>query len=124
MKDSEIRQEALRRSWDLELLRKEGMEVENASHGGAEISGENGDIFKLGPYSCRNLQYRQKLNDQQHKSRKKSTKVIPALEEIYNPYGNPEIQISDNGLPFNSKAMENFTQSKYIEMKKIPLLHP
>lgn len=31
----------------------------------------------------------------------KVTKVIPALEDIYNAYGNPEIQISDNGPPFN-----------------------
>ena len=39
----------------------------------------------------------------------RSTKVIPALKEIYNAYGNLEIQISDNGPPFKSKAMENFT---------------
>ena len=54
----------------------------------------------------------------------KSTKVIPALEEIYNAYGNPVIQISDNWQPFNSKAKEIFTQNKNIEMKKIPPLHP
>ena len=48
----------------------------------------------------------------------RSIKVIPALEEIFNAYGNPEMQISDNGPPFNSKAMENFTQNKNIEMKK------
>ena len=54
----------------------------------------------------------------------RSTKVIPALKEIYNAYGNLEIQISDNGPPFKSKAMENFTQNKNIEMKKIPPLHP
>ena len=49
--------------------------------------------------------------------------VIPTLEEIYNACGNPEIQISDNRPPFNSKAMENFTQNKNIELKKIPPLH-
>ena len=54
----------------------------------------------------------------------KSTKVIPALEEIYNAYGNPVIQISDNGQPFNSKVMEYFTQNINIEMKKIQPFHP
>ena len=73
LKDNKIRQEALKRSWDLESLRKEGIKIESASHGGAEISGENGDILKLGPYSYRNMQDREKLNDQQHKNRKKST---------------------------------------------------
>ena len=47
------------------------MKIESASRGGAEISGENRDVFKLGPYSYRNMQDRQKLNDQQHKSGKK-----------------------------------------------------
>ena len=32
----------------------------------------------------------------------KSDRVIPAPEEIYNTYGNPKLQISDNGPPFNS----------------------
>ena len=39
------------------------MKIENATHGGAEISSENEDIFKLGPYSYRNMQDIQKLND-------------------------------------------------------------
>ena len=39
----------------------------------------------------------------------RSTKVIPPLEEIYIAYGNPEIQISDNGPHFILKAMKNFT---------------
>ena len=47
------------------------MKIETASHGRADISGENRDVFKLGPYSYRNMQDRQKLNDQQHKSGKK-----------------------------------------------------
>ena len=54
---------SIKRSWNLESLRKEGMKIENATHGGAEISSENEDIFKLGPYSYRNMQDRQKLND-------------------------------------------------------------
>ena len=36
----------------------------------------------------------------------KADKVIPALEEIYDEYGYPENQISDNGPPFNSKKNE------------------
>ena len=31
----------------------------------------------------------------------KADKVIPALTEIYETYGNPDVQISDNGPPFN-----------------------
>ena len=73
LKDNDIRHEALKKSWNLGSLRKEGMNIESASRGGAEISGENGDVFKLGTYSYRNMRDRQKLKDQQHKSRKKST---------------------------------------------------
>ena len=29
--------------------------------------------------------------------------VIPAMEQIYNSYGNPDVHRSDNGPPFNSK---------------------
>ena len=47
------------------------MKIESASCDGAEITGENWDISNLGPYSYRNMPNRQKLNDQQHKSRKK-----------------------------------------------------
>ena len=31
----------------------------------------------------------------------RADKVIPALTEIYETYGNPDVQISDNGPPFN-----------------------
>ena len=48
----------------------------------------------------------------------RSTEVIPALEEIYNAYGNPVIQISDNRQPFNSKAMDYFTQNINNENEK------
>ena len=47
------------------------MKIESASCDGAEITGENWDISNLGPYSYRNMPNRQKLTDQQHKSRKK-----------------------------------------------------
>eukprot|EP00111_Clytia_hemisphaerica_P007559 TCONS_00021958-protein len=41
----------------------------------------------------------------------KADKVIPALAEIYDEYGYPENQISDNGPPFNSRKMEEFTKT-------------
>ena len=51
-------------------------------------------------------------------------KVLPALSEIYDTYGNPRNQLSDNGSPFNSKAMEQFTQKRDINPEKTPPLHP
>ena len=50
--------------------------------------------------------------------------VLPALGDIYNSYGNPITQLSDNGPPFNSTAMEHFARKRNIELKKIPPLHP
>ena len=35
--------------------------------------------------------------------------VIPVLAETYNSFGNPDIQKSDNGPPFNSQEMNKFT---------------
>ena len=43
-----MHQEALKKSWDLDNLWREGMKVESAARGGAEINGEdiqNGCIF-------------------------------------------------------------------------------
>ena len=54
----------------------------------------------------------------------KAAKVLPALANIYNTLGNPEQQISDNGPPFNSKEMEDFTAKRNISLQKIPPLHP
>jgi hypothetical protein len=51
-------------------------------------------------------------------------KVIPALTEIYETYGNPDVQISDNGPPFNSIQMPNFAKTKDIKLQKSPPLHP
>ena len=47
----------------------------------------------------------------------KADKVIPAMKEIYNEYGSPEVQISDNGPPFNSEKMRQFTSSHGIETR-------
>ena len=44
-----IREEALLKSWDLQKLRTEGMKIEGASKGRAEIAGDS--LYKLGKYS-------------------------------------------------------------------------
>lgn len=54
----------------------------------------------------------------------KAEKVLPVLEEIYGAYGNPAKQLSDNGPPFNSKAMETFSNARGIQLQKISPLHP
>ena len=54
----------------------------------------------------------------------KSEKVIPALKDIYDNFGNPQTQISDNGPPFNSVKMEQFSKQRGIHLQKIPPLHP
>ena len=54
----------------------------------------------------------------------KAEKVIPAMKEIYNTYGNPVTQISDNGPPFNSRKMVEFTTQRGIEKQLIPPHHP
>lgn len=47
----------------------------------------------------------------------KADKVIPALKEIYGEYGCPEVQISDNGPPFSSEKMRQFTSNHGIETR-------
>ena len=42
--------------------------------------------------------------------------VIPALKDIYNNYGRPETQISDNGPPFNSKKMTQLAAQNNIKL--------
>ena len=53
-----------------------------------------------------------------------SKQVLPALAEIYDNLGNPAVQISDNGPPFNSGEMEKFAADRNIKLQKIPPLHP
>ena len=48
-KSNDICQEALKKSWDLDTLQREGMKMESAARGGAEINGE--DIYKMGAYT-------------------------------------------------------------------------
>ena len=47
----------------------------------------------------------------------KADKVIPALDEIYSEYGYPDLQISDNGPPFNSHSYRQFTNDHGITTK-------
>ena len=54
LKDNEIREEALKKSWNLQTLRTEGMKIESAARSGAEINGEN-TVNKMGKYSSRNI---------------------------------------------------------------------
>ena len=54
----------------------------------------------------------------------KADKVIPALAEIYDTYGNPEVQISDNGPPFNSKKMSDFATEREIQLRHTPPYYP
>ena len=54
-----IREEALKGSWDLAKLRKEGMHIESATKGAAELAGES-ELNKIGKYSRKN-QNMQKL---------------------------------------------------------------
>ena len=51
-------------------------------------------------------------------------KVLPVLSDIYDTYGNPTTQISDNGSPFNSASMQTFAEQRGINLQKIPPLHP
>ena len=50
--------------------------------------------------------------------------VLPVLGSIYDDYGNPDTQISDNGTPFNSKEMDKFASDRSIHLQKIPPHHP
>ena len=54
----------------------------------------------------------------------KADKVIPAIADIYDAYGNPDTQLADNGPPFNSNAMKDFATKRGIELRNTPPLHP
>ena len=50
--------------------------------------------------------------------------VIPAIEEVYDNYGNPEVHRTDNGPPFNSKRFEVFSDSRGVKHNKVFPYHP
>ena len=54
----------------------------------------------------------------------KACAVIPVLRETYNTFGNPDVQKSDNGPPFNSQQMVDFTAPRSITQIKTPPYHP
>ena len=54
----------------------------------------------------------------------KAENVIPALADIYDAYGNPELQISDNGPPFNSHKMVEFARERDITLRHTAPYHP
>ena len=56
-----IREEALKNSWDLAILRKEGMRLESAAKGAAEITGEH-KVNRIGKYSYKNSKEIKKRN--------------------------------------------------------------
>ena len=56
-------------------------------------------------------------------SSSKASKFIPALEQIYDAYGNLGKQLSDNGPPFNSKEMGTFAKERNITLEKTPPMH-
>lgn len=58
-----IREEALMKSWQLKDLRIEGMKLESAARGEAEISG-GVEVNKLGRYSYANINKQQKVKEQ------------------------------------------------------------
>ena len=51
-------------------------------------------------------------------------KVIPVLANIYDTYGNPDIQLSDNGPPFNTKKMHEFAKKEDIQLETVPPHYP
>ena len=53
-----------------------------------------------------------------------AAKVLPALGNIYDAYGNPGTQISDNRPPFNSQAIKEFMKSRGLAIQHVPALHP
>ena len=53
----------------------------------------------------------------------KASKVILVLADIYDNLGSPELQLSDNGPPFNSENMQTFAGHRNIQLQKIPPLH-
>ena len=54
----------------------------------------------------------------------KADKVIPILGNIYDTFGNPATQISDNGPPFNGTKLQNFCRERDIALQYIPPRHP
>ena len=70
-----IKEQALRKSWDLDTLRKEGMKIESAAKGEESISA--GAVNKIGSYSFSNI--RKQKEDQKHNN----SGLTPSSKKCY-----------------------------------------
>ena len=50
--------------------------------------------------------------------------VVPAIEGIYNDYGNPDTHRTDNGPPFNSSSFKKMSDTRGIQHRKVFPYHP
>ena len=80
-RDNSIREESLKKSWDLKTLRIEGMRMESAARSGAEIAGES-SVNKIGKYSFQNIK---KRNENVVKSKKTPISCFNCGNEITGP---------------------------------------
>ena len=69
---NKIREEALLKSWDLPTLRKEGMKIESACKGGAEISVES--LNRVGIYSFKNMKAKVNIENKRTSYEKSNNK--------------------------------------------------
>ena len=66
LRQDDIRQDALKHSWDLSNLRSNGRRMESAAKGSAEISGEL-EVNKMGKYTYKNIKTNKNYSPQQKK---------------------------------------------------------
>ena len=83
--NTKIREEALLRSWNLATLRTEGMKIESACRGDAEISGDKGAVNKVGKYSFSNLKNRKSESKKYSESEQRSTCCFNCAEYFKGP---------------------------------------
>ena len=50
--------------------------------------------------------------------------VLKAMHQIYTDYGHPDFHRTDNGHPFNSTVVTDFSQSRDITHDKVYPFHP
>ena len=73
LRDNAIRQEALKKSWDLKKLRHERMKMESAARGSSEIAGGN-NVYKVGKYSMKySMKQKTGRNNSKHIDNQKIT---------------------------------------------------
>ena len=82
--NDKIREEAIKRSWDLENLRKEGMQMESAARGSAMISGETAAVNKLGNYAYSKLKQNMDKNTNNGVQKQSNTNKKQKTYNCYN----------------------------------------